>query len=393
MSTDTDAPHPPSSSTQTTHQSSSTADNTSSTEESHTPITVGSLNEKESLRADNDAPEIPEKKRGLLKVPSRSSSKHQPSPTSTKLSGVTATDPRDSTGDGSKGSKTSSLGHRRNGSAASSKMSITQTGASTGPSATANTSPTTTSPTQKPKAKKKSFFSMLCCGAPDSGNAVEGEHLPPANKITKVTGDRPTTASKPTQNATGQQTAPVAQPQTEKDALKQEDAADKPTSEIPSKEIDLESKEKITSNGDVNASETNTSAREQPLANLAKSESSTQGQQSNPAVIVQPPTRTESTREATPEATQPKEDGEGDVKMENTDPVPQGASVPVARSVDTTDKTVLPPPPPPPAPEPESVTEATQQKWLLPPIAPRFQGKKCLVLDLDETLVHSSFKV
>jgi RNA polymerase II subunit A small phosphatase-like protein len=30
---------------------------------------------------------------------------------------------------------------------------------------------------------------------------------------------------------------------------------------------------------------------------------------------------------------------------------------------------------------------------LLPPIAPRFQGKKCLVLDLDETLVHSSFKV
>jgi carboxy-terminal domain RNA polymerase II polypeptide A small phosphatase len=30
---------------------------------------------------------------------------------------------------------------------------------------------------------------------------------------------------------------------------------------------------------------------------------------------------------------------------------------------------------------------------LLPPIAPEFKGKKCLVLDLDETLVHSSFKV
>ncbi len=37
--------------------------------------------------------------------------------------------------------------------------------------------------------------------------------------------------------------------------------------------------------------------------------------------------------------------------------------------------------------------EEVVQKWLLPPIAPRFQGKKCLVLDLDETLVHSSFKV
>jgi len=29
---------------------------------------------------------------------------------------------------------------------------------------------------------------------------------------------------------------------------------------------------------------------------------------------------------------------------------------------------------------------------LLPPLDPRDVGKKCLVLDLDETLVHSSFK-
>lgn len=30
---------------------------------------------------------------------------------------------------------------------------------------------------------------------------------------------------------------------------------------------------------------------------------------------------------------------------------------------------------------------------LLPPVAPQHAGRKCLVLDLDETLVHSSFKV
>jgi len=30
---------------------------------------------------------------------------------------------------------------------------------------------------------------------------------------------------------------------------------------------------------------------------------------------------------------------------------------------------------------------------LLDPVAPEHLGKKCLVLDLDETLVHSSFKV
>lgn len=34
-----------------------------------------------------------------------------------------------------------------------------------------------------------------------------------------------------------------------------------------------------------------------------------------------------------------------------------------------------------------------QARWLLPPVKPEFEGKKCLVLDLDETLVHSSFKV
>ena len=34
-----------------------------------------------------------------------------------------------------------------------------------------------------------------------------------------------------------------------------------------------------------------------------------------------------------------------------------------------------------------------QKQWLLPPLKPEMLGKKCLVLDLDETLVHSSFKV
>jgi RNA polymerase II subunit A small phosphatase-like protein len=59
-------------------------------------------------------------------------------------------------------------------------------------------------------------------------------------------------------------------------------------------------------------------------------------------------------------------------------------------------------PPPPPLVERQhavqdqrtDMSEASeQQKYLLGPIAPRFKGKKCLVLDLDETLVHSSFKV
>ena len=59
-------------------------------------------------------------------------------------------------------------------------------------------------------------------------------------------------------------------------------------------------------------------------------------------------------------------------------------------------------PPPPPLEQRQLDTQKqisdtnlaeSTQKYLLGPIQPRFKGKKCLVLDLDETLVHSSFKV
>jgi RNA polymerase II subunit A small phosphatase-like protein len=62
------------------------------------------------------------------------------------------------------------------------------------------------------------------------------------------------------------------------------------------------------------------------------------------------------------------------------------------------------PPPPPPRQEQHDGTAVSHdtsmvstpepdQKWLLPPIRQELRGRKCLVLDLDETLVHSSFKV
>lgn len=64
-------------------------------------------------------------------------------------------------------------------------------------------------------------------------------------------------------------------------------------------------------------------------------------------------------------------------------------------------------PPPPPLEErqaqvahPTAVSHDTSlvpspepQKWLLPSVRPEHKGRKCLILDLDETLVHSSFKV
>lgn len=61
---------------------------------------------------------------------------------------------------------------------------------------------------------------------------------------------------------------------------------------------------------------------------------------------------------------------------------------------------VMPPPPPPPLPPAPPAPAPPAQGYsedaahpLLPPVLPHLQGRKCLVLDLDETLVHSSFKV
>ena len=42
---------------------------------------------------------------------------------------------------------------------------------------------------------------------------------------------------------------------------------------------------------------------------------------------------------------------------------------------------------------PHRVTQDGVPRPLLPPLAPQHAGRKCLVLDLDETLLHSSFKV
>ncbi|KAJ5206738.1 Dullard phosphatase domain eukaryotic [Penicillium cf. griseofulvum] len=57
---------------------------------------------------------------------------------------------------------------------------------------------------------------------------------------------------------------------------------------------------------------------------------------------------------------------------------------------------VIPPPPPPLPPAPPAPPRGHYEDTghpLLPAPLPHLSGRKCLVLDLDETLVHSSFKV
>lgn len=108
-----------------------------------------------------------------------------------------------------------------------------------------------------------------------------------------------------------------------------------------------------------------------------------------------------------------------DIEMKDVPPsvpiasneVPTSKEAPPASNPPASDSTQTTVPPPPPAPippvegsnqqltvktdevQPEPQAQQGDRKWLLPAIRPELKGRKCLVLDLDETLVHSSFKV
>ena len=94
-----------------------------------------------------------------------------------------------------------------------------------------------------------------------------------------------------------------------------------------------------------------------------------------------------------------------DTSMSDAPSLPPTVSESTKSEQEPNDPSALPPPPPLTQKRQTSSVQrdrslasqtsaaAEHQKWLLPPIRPEFHGKKCLVLDLDETLVHSSFKV
>lgn len=97
-----------------------------------------------------------------------------------------------------------------------------------------------------------------------------------------------------------------------------------------------------------------------------------------------------------------EESKETDVDMIDVPPVEKQDRLDEPEQPNDVKPVTLPPPPPlekriqqtqaadvPPVPEP--VPE--KQQWLLPPAQPPLKGRKCLILDLDETLVHSSFKI
>ena len=329
-----------------------------------------------------------------------------------------------------RGSKSSLGVKQRDGSVASSKRSerrqINPPGTVSQPVA-ATVVTTATGPTKQRRGGLSKFLSFLnCCGAPEDANDIDLEesNIPARkpNKLQQTQIRQQTPVVKADVSAAESSTA-------ESKEMSDEKIAGTPYADLKSAgEPIIQKRPEVAAPALVpnllNSAETpgdqkvKAPSSEKPLAqdpgtivSGGPSEEPPQntimhgGLQPPPAaVLVEPPTPTlpdhaDDVNDRTP--IQEKRDS--DIEMKDAPPV-----VPVAEepSRDTSRKeaeTTQSLPPPPPRGDAQfpghernvsnSSNVPTEQKWLLPPIRSEFKGKKCLVLDLDETLVHSSFKV
>jgi carboxy-terminal domain RNA polymerase II polypeptide A small phosphatase len=353
----------------------------------------------------------PKKKRSLLNIPrSNSLSNDSQTPTGTGLSGATVAD-SESIG---RGSKRSFLGKRRAGSAASSKRSQQQPATSEKVEqappvpATDNREGSTRSKTRK----SGGLLSCLPCFAPKESRST-GDDAPTENakqaakaKPVRTTQATPVKKQDPTAESS---TADSKEPLDEKAAGETyvADQLEKPHGDGTTERPSNDAPPKI-----VTRSSSTKQSAEPPLPPLPTQPGTLQT--GHPQINVQSPTPGTTPVQPRPsheqqqiihDRTQSQEEKDQDIEMKD---VPLAASD-VRHEGDESSSEVqndVPlkvdlPPPPPLEQRRDAVRDQTsetsisepQQKYLLGPLRPEFKGKKCLVLDLDETLVHSSFKV
>jgi RNA polymerase II subunit A small phosphatase-like protein len=346
----------------------------------------------------------------LLNVPRNGSQSNDTQTPNTCLSGATAAD-AESVGRGSKHSKRSFMDKRRAGSTASSKRSQQRAAAAEKTEqpppvpATANRPASTRS--KKPKAG--GLLSCLPCFAPKEPRTSDNtplENVKTAQKVPTGRTSQSTPVKKQEPTVAESSNTDSRDPLDEKTGAETLDAglAEKPshgdgTTDRPS----VEDRPQVITRSPSQKQQTGTVSPPQP-GTL---------QTGHPQISITNPTPT-----ATPVLPRPSVDQQriiedqteeqkqidDDIEMKDvplsTADVHQEGEEPNAEAEAEHPKVDLPPPPPlaerqiAVQHQTADVSEASEpQKYLLGPIAPRFQGKKCLVLDLDETLVHSSFKV
>lgn len=291
----------------------------------------------------------------LLQVPSRSSSQQKGQPTITAAGQGGTSAGRSSTSGRSKDSKNSLVEAQGNGTLSAA------TNREGDPSATSgHTQPSSPSASdQKQRKKKGGLLSLFgCCVVPDSSNAVEADKEN-VHKLDKLP-QRPTTAKSRNPAVQDAHAARQSNEKTQPAAA----TADQHGASSASQDV-------IMDEGDAHKS-------------------------TAPALNVEPPS---SPQTASGGLSADQDDTEmPDAADEEPTHAHAHPHAHTAESSEEPEDRTIPPPPPGPG---QAVTTAypvvepaeEPRKWLLPPLAPEHKGRKCLVLDLDETLVHSSFKV
>lgn len=278
----------------------------------------------------------------------------------------------------------------------------------------------------KPK-KRGGFLSFLnCCSAPENANTVDGgDQAVPAKKakvLQQKPGRQPTPAVKANASA-GESTTGESREVAEESIGGPEYSELKPAAKPTM--ITRSSKDKVPAEQPVaqavpvsSTAETTeppaaTETRDSPLPPLPASNVSSppevkadQVMEVTPVIAGTAPPQLIEPEESVAEQgttindrTPQQEQADSDIAMVDAPPLATAQDEPSSTTREATQPQVnLPPPPPRNAqdttPSVSSViTPSDKQRWLLPPLQPHFKGRKCLVLDLDETLVHSSFKV
>ena len=305
--------------------------------------------------------------------------------------------------------------------------------------------PASASQANQPRVKKKSFLSFLnCCGAPDEGGDIGMQDRPqPAKEVSKAQPAKIQPISPQTAQATTvpeKQTGDISNVAQEKAGAPA--VADTPVTQagrVPGEKTpqgDLSTSQAVpTSLGTISGlkqdemskDETLQSEPPRPQAPRLETAAIIGGGAlgagaiaeaviaANPNVTIQAPTPVDPEQQGEQiisDRTPEQEARDTDIEMTDVGPSiplstndvniqPEDESETAVKSDSPVDL-----PPPPPLEERQAQVASTasheisrqpspvdNQKWLLPSVRHEHRGRKCLILDLDETLVHSSFKV
>ncbi|MCJ1439341.1 hypothetical protein MMC27_008733, partial [Xylographa pallens] len=397
-------------------------------------ISPAGQQDKANLQASQTFPDDPSK-----------SSAYPPTAFDQKLENSTVTSAQQTNNQGNRsrrGSKTSIPGKKRDGSISSNRRSIQGQPLLAEPVLQSTT--TTPPAVAKSEKKRKGGISRLlsklnCCGVPEDANAIDlDEQAIPAQKTSKSVPSQArqtTPTNKPNISAAESSTTGSKEPNEEKiggppySSLKsagepkiQEESRPTAPKATPTSQPTLfrnVEDQDATQIAPVIASQKSfLPPMEVPSQDMGMDiPQQTDLVPQGASVIVVPPTPTvliPAERQNAINVQTPLQDaGDSDTEMVDAPPI-EPVMDDMQKNVEPNEAETVPPLPPlPPLPPPPPIVPRMessapghdrnptnsvsipneQQKWLLPPIKPELRGKKCLVLDLDETLVHSSFKI